>query len=113
MRLYIGNLPWETTEAQLRDLFKEYPIERVKLVTDRETGRPRGFGFVDTSGDPQAIISAFDGIDFGGRTIVVNIANEKPNTPRNGTDRPRGSSDKPRSRPPQKQHRGDDDSHGW
>ncbi len=77
--LYIGNLPFETTEDDLRQLLESHgAVESVKLITDRHTGRPRGFGFVDMdSSGADAAISALDGHDFGGRTIRVSEARER------------------------------------
>jgi len=80
--IYVGNLPWSATEDQVRDLFAEYgPVVSVKLVSDRETGRARGFGFVEGE-EPgaAAAIEALDNATFGGRTLRVNEA--KPRAPR-------------------------------
>ena len=75
--IYVGNLPWAATEEQVQDLFAEYgKVLSVKLVSDRETGRARGFGF----GEAQAAIEALDNYSFGGRTLRVNEA--KPRAPR-------------------------------
>ena len=69
--IYVGNLPWSATEEQVQDLFAEYGnVLSVKLVSDRETGRARGFGFVEME----------DNVSFGGRTLRVNEA--KPRAPR-------------------------------
>ena len=80
-RLYIGNLPFSADEAQLRALCEQHggKVQSVSLVTDRETGRPRGFGFVEmaTSADAQACIDALNGVDFGGRSLTVNEARER------------------------------------
>ena len=80
--LYVGNLPFSATEDEIRALFEQYGnVERVNLITDRETGRPRGFGFVEMDGaDASEAISALDGAQFGGRTLKVNEA--KPREPR-------------------------------
>ena len=77
--LYIGNLPFTTTEDELRQLLEAHgSVESVKLITDRHTGRPRGFGFVDMdAAGADAAISALDGQDFGGRTIRVSEARER------------------------------------
>jgi len=78
--IYVGNLPWSTTEEEVRDAFAQYgEVHSVKLINDRETGRPRGFGFVEMENGEDAI-RALDGTDFGGRTIRVNEA--KPRTKR-------------------------------
>jgi RNA recognition motif-containing protein len=80
-RLYVGNLPFDATTEQLRTAFAAYgTVYDVSLVSDRETGRPRGFGFVDM--DPegaQAAIAGLDSKDFGGRDLRVNEAREKRN----------------------------------
>ena len=80
--IYVGNLPWSSTEEQVRDLFAEYGnVHSVKLVNDRETGRARGFGFVEMDDAPaEAAIEALDNQNFGGRTLRVNEA--KPRAPR-------------------------------
>jgi RNA recognition motif-containing protein len=80
--IYVGNLPWAATEEQVQDLFAEYgKVLSVKLVSDRETGRARGFGFVEMEdGEAQAAIEALDNYSFGGRTLRVNEA--KPRAPR-------------------------------
>jgi len=74
--IYVGNLPFSASEDQIRQLFETYgPVTSVKLINDRETGRPRGFGFVemDEQGAKQAV-EALNGSDFGGRTMKVNEA---------------------------------------
>jgi RNA recognition motif-containing protein len=80
-KLYVGNLPFSATEAELRQLFEQHgAVESVSVITDRETGRPRGFAFVemgDTAG-AEAAISRLDGRDFGGRTLRVNEATARP-----------------------------------
>ena len=80
--IYVGNLPWSATEEQIQDLFANYgTVHSVKLITDRETGRARGFGFVEMEdGEAQAAIEALDNYSFGGRTLRVNEA--KPRAPR-------------------------------
>ena len=80
--IYVGNLPWSATAEQVQDLFSEYGnVLSVKLVSDRETGRARGFGFVEMEdGDADAAIEALDNVSFGGRTLRVNEA--KPRAPR-------------------------------
>jgi RNA recognition motif-containing protein len=74
--IYVGNLSWSTTEEEVRALFEAYgQVTSVKLVEDRETGRPRGFGFVemDSAGALEAIKN-LDGKEFGGRNLKVNEA---------------------------------------
>ena len=77
-KLYVGNLPWSTTEADLRDLFSTFgEVQSAAVITDRETGRSRGFGFVELESGAEKAISELDGRDFGGRNIRVNEAQEK------------------------------------
>lgn len=72
--LYIGNLPWETTESDLADMFQQYgSVISSRIVTDRETGRARGFGFVEVAdADADKMIAATNDSEIGGRRIVVN-----------------------------------------
>lgn len=85
-RLYVGNLPFSATTEDIRSAFEAFgTVHEVSLVTDRETGRPRGFGFVEM--DASAASAAIDGLnnkDFGGRDLTVNEARE-----RNDRGRPR------------------------
>ena len=79
-KLYVGNLSFDSTEADLRDLFGQYgSVESVAVITDRETGRARGFGFVEMSqsSEAQDAIRALDGNDFAGRNIKVNEAQDR------------------------------------
>jgi RNA recognition motif-containing protein len=75
-KLYVGNLPFSTTEDELRKLFGRHgTVESVSVVTDRETGRPRGFAFVEMdANDAEDAIRALDGTDLGGRSLRVNEA---------------------------------------
>lgn len=75
-KLFVGNLPFSATEEAVRALFEPHgTIESLALITDRETGRPRGFGFVEMSNaDASRAMQALDGKDFGGRTLKVNEA---------------------------------------
>ncbi len=79
-KLYIGNLPYTITEGELRELFERHgTVAAVNVITDRETGRARGFAFVefeDATG-AQAAMQALDGTQVGGRTLRVNEANER------------------------------------
>ena len=79
-KLYVGNLPFTATEAELRELFEKHgAIDSVNVITDRETGRARGFAFVefqDGSG-ADAAQQALDGSELGGRTLRVNEAHER------------------------------------
>ncbi|MGE4298854.1 MAG: RNA recognition motif domain-containing protein [Desulfovibrionaceae bacterium] len=79
-KIYVGNLPWSATEEDVRAAFATFgEVISVKIITDRETGRPRGFAFVEMedAGASQAI-EAMDGSDFGGRNLKVNEARPKP-----------------------------------
>ena len=81
--IYVGNLPWSATEEEVRKAFGAYgEVLSVKLVEDRETGRPRGFCFVEME-DQGAMeaIENLDGSDFGGRAIKVNEARPRPQRP--------------------------------
>ena len=81
-QIYVGNLPYRSTEEEVKDLFAQYgEVNSVKLITDRETGRARGFGFVEMEdSDAQAAIEALDGKEFEGRVLKVNEA--RPRQPR-------------------------------
>ncbi|MBL1174388.1 RNA recognition motif domain-containing protein [Pantanalinema sp. GBBB05] len=77
MSIYVGNLPYQVTQEDLSSIFAEYgTVKRVQLPTDRETGRPRGFGFVEMSTDSEedAAIEALDGAEWMGRDLRVNKA---------------------------------------
>ncbi len=80
-RLYVGNLPFSADEQQVRELFaqNDRTVAEVKLITDRDTGRPRGFGFVEmgSSEDAEAAINELNGFNFGGRPLTVNEARER------------------------------------
>jgi RNA recognition motif-containing protein len=80
-KIYVGNLPYSATEDELRELFAQHgEVSSVSLVNDRETGRPRGFGFVEMVGeDADAAIQALDGAQMGGRTLKVNEARPREN----------------------------------
>jgi RNA recognition motif-containing protein len=85
-RLYVGNLPFDVDEAQLRTLFQEggRGVAEVKIMMDRDTGRPRGFAFVEmaSQADAQAAITSMNGREVGGRALTVNEAREQ--APRGG-----------------------------
>lgn len=78
-RLYVGNLPFDATEARVREAFEAFgPVHDVSIVTDRHSGRPRGFGFVEM--DDASVEAAIEGLnnkDFGGRDLTVNLARQK------------------------------------
>jgi cold-inducible RNA-binding protein len=81
VRLYVGNLPFSADEQQIRELFEQNgrTVAEVKIITDRGTGRPRGFGFVEmgSNEDAAGAISDLDGQEFGGRVLKVNEAKER------------------------------------
>lgn len=82
-RIYVGNLPFSTTEDELTQLFGEYgSVTGVNLITDRETGRPRGFGFVEMSDGADEAIEALNQSNLGGRNLTVNEARPRENRPR-------------------------------
>ena len=84
-KIYIGNFSFNMTEQELRSLFEPYgAVESATLVTDRDTGRSRGFGFVSMTNDEEAekAMAALNGRDSGGRALTVNEA--KPQAPRGG-----------------------------
>ena len=90
-KLYVGNLPFSTNEDELRDLFATYgEVTSVKLIEDRETGRLRGFGFVEMADDgADAAMQGLNGKAFGGRDLRVNEAEERqPRSGGFGGDRP-------------------------
>lgn len=88
-KLFVGNLPFSVTEESLRALFSAHgAIEKIALITDRDTGQPRGFGFVEMSGaDAARAMQALNGTDFGGRALKVNEARERESSPRGGSRR--------------------------
>ncbi|MGX3044095.1 RNA recognition motif domain-containing protein [Helicobacter sp. T3_23-1056] len=77
--IYVGNLPYSTTNEEMDALFSQYgKVHSVKLINDRESGRPKGFGFVEMDDEQaQAAMSALDNTNFNGRTIRVNEANAR------------------------------------
>lgn len=84
--VYVGNLSWDSTEEGLRSLFEQYgEVDSAKIITDRETGRSRGFGFVEMIEGADEAIRALDGTEFDGRNLKVNEA--KPREPRPRRDR--------------------------
>ena len=98
-KLFVGNLPYSATEQVLAETFAQCGVvETVRIITDRETGRSKGFGFVEMATDQEAIevVNKFNGADYDGRAIVVNEA--KPQAPREGgggRGRPSGGGDRP------------------
>ena len=84
--IYVGNLPFSATEDQIHELFSAYgTVQRVSLITDRDTGQLRGFGFVEMSSGGDEAIAGLDQHDLGGRTLRVNESHpreERPSRPR-------------------------------
>ena len=89
-KVYVGNLSYDTTEDVLRSKFTAHgEVQDFAMITDRDTGRPKGFGFVtmDNDGEAKAAIAALDGTDLDGRTIKVNEAKPRENRGGGGGDR--------------------------
>lgn len=87
MDIYVGNLPYSATEDEISELFASYgPVDRVKIITDRETGRSKGFAFVTLGDQAQidAAVEALNGQDFGGRALRVNASEPKERKPFGG-----------------------------
>ncbi len=83
-KLYVGGIPWKTTEDELREHFSQAgAVASAMVITDRATGRSKGFGFVEMESDEDAqkAISMFHDQDFGGRRLTVNIARPKEERP--------------------------------
>ena len=88
--LYVGNLPHSTTETELRNLFAAHgAVEKVSIVTDRETGRARGFAFVEMTdaGEAEKAIAALNGSELAGRALKINEAKPKTDRPGGGGGR--------------------------
>jgi cold-inducible RNA-binding protein len=84
-KLYVGNLPFDVSEQDLQELFAAHgQVISAKVITDRDTGRPRGFGFIEMAqaADAQKAIASLDGRDFKGRNLKVNVA--QPRDDRSG-----------------------------
>jgi RNA recognition motif-containing protein len=80
-KIYVGNLPFSASSDDIREAFAAHgAVTNVNVVMDRDTGRPRGFAFVEmaSDADAQAAIRAMDGAQMGGRSLRVNLANERP-----------------------------------
>ncbi len=78
--IYVGNLPWKVTNDELHEMFAAHGnVARAQVIMDRETGRSRGFGFVEMEDDTEALaaIEALNGSDFGGRPLTVNEARQR------------------------------------
>ena len=82
-KIYVGNLAWSTTEDELKDMFSSYgTVESAAVITDRETGRSRGFGFVEMETEAaDKAISELDGREHGGRNLRVNEAQQRERRP--------------------------------
>jgi RNA recognition motif-containing protein len=92
-KLYVGNLPFSTTDDELRAVFERHgSVASVKVITDRETGRPRGFAFVEMqdASAAQAAMRALDGSELGGRNLRVNEAQDRRDNDRSGGGARRG-----------------------
>jgi RNA recognition motif-containing protein len=79
-KLYVGNLPFTATEEAVRSLFSPHgTVEKLSLISDRDTGRPRGFAFVEmSSADASRAMQALNGTDFDGRALRINEAQDRP-----------------------------------
>jgi RNA recognition motif-containing protein len=85
MNIYVGNLPYKTTNDDLYDMFQSFgDVASARVITDHETGRSKGFGFVEMADDDQAkaAIEELNGVELGGRPLTVNEA--RPRQPRQG-----------------------------
>ena|SRR5437016_2648214 len=94
-KIYVGNLSFQTTDADLNDMFSEVgQVESVQIITDRDTGRSKGFGFVEMSDDEAAAkaIERFNGKEVNGRALTVNEARPKESGSRGSGGRDRGGS---------------------
>ena len=79
-KIYVGNLPFTSTEDEVRDLFSQHgTVSSVSLITDRDTGRPRGFGFVEMENGGDEAIEALNNYEMGGRNLNVNEARPREN----------------------------------
>ena len=90
MNIYVSNLSWGTQSDSLHELFTQYgEVSSANIITDRETGRSRGFGFVEMPNDDEAqkAIDTLNGTDFEGKTIIVNVARPREERPRGGYNR--------------------------
>lgn len=83
--LYVGNLPFGTTDEDLQQAFAQYgTVVKAQVIMDRETGRSRGFGFVEMGDGAEEAINAMNGAQFGGRTLTVNEAKPRESRPGGG-----------------------------
>jgi RNA recognition motif-containing protein len=81
--IYVGNLPYSTSEGEIRGLFEQFgTVESIRLITDRDTGRPKGFGFVEMdSEEADCAVRGLNGKELGGRTLRINEAEERRERP--------------------------------
>ena len=83
--LYVGNLPFDTTSDDLAQAFGQFgTVVKAQIISDRETGRSRGFGFVEMGDGADAAVQGMNGADFGGRKLTVNEAKPREERPRSG-----------------------------
>ncbi|NEO57778.1 MAG: RNA-binding protein [Okeania sp. SIO3B5] len=97
MSVYVGNLSYDATDEDIKEVFKEYgSVKRVQVPSDRETGRPRGFAFVEmeTEDEETAAIEALDGAEWMGRTLKVNKARPRESRGSSGGGGRKGGGDK-------------------
>lgn len=93
MNIFVASLSYQVSEADLRELFEEYgTVSSAKIITDRETGRSKGFGFVemDDESEGQRAIEELNGAEFDGRTLAVSVARPRTERPRSGGGYNRG-----------------------
>lgn len=110
-KIYVGNFPYSTTEDELRELFEQYgTIHSLDLIKDRETGRPRGFGFIEMDEDAaNAAIAALNGTELGERTLRVSEARSREESGRRRSDRRGPRRQGPGRRGPRRQEQ----EHDW
>lgn len=91
-KLYVGNLPYSTTDDDLRELFAAFNVISAEVIRDRDSGRSKGFGFAEVKDaeSAKAAIEALNGKDFGGRSLVVNEARPREDRPRRDDNRSQG-----------------------
>jgi RNA recognition motif-containing protein len=87
-KIYVGNLPFSADENEIREMFEEFgEVSSINLITDRDTGRPRGFGFVEMEGGADEAIEALNNREVGGRNLKVNEARPREERPRRDSNR--------------------------
>lgn len=98
-RLYVGNVSYDADEQSLRDVFGDYNVTEVKIVMDKETGRPRGFCFVELDSDKAAAeaVQQLDGVEMMGRRLKINEALERPRGSGGGSRGDRGGESRGRN----------------